>query len=50
MDDPEQTKQGLIDAYTQLLELDFDVLLLAHGEPILSGGQAALRAFLDSAR
>jgi hypothetical protein len=50
MDDPEQTKQGLIDAYTQLLELDFDVLLLAHGEPIVGGGKAALRAFLDSAR
>jgi hypothetical protein len=50
MDDPEQTKRELIDSYTRLLELDFDTLLLAHGEPIVGGGKAALRAFLDSAR
>lgn len=50
MDDPERTKRGLIDAYTRLLELDFDLLLLAHGEPITSGGKDALRAFLDGAR
>ncbi len=45
MDDPEQTKQGLRRAYAQLLELDFDVLLLAHGTPLRSGGKEALRAF-----
>lgn len=50
MDDPRRTKQGLIDAYTRLLELDFDLLLLAHGEPIARGGKDALRAFLDGAR
>ncbi len=50
MDDPERTKRGLIDAYTRLLELDFDLLLLAHGEPVTSGGKDALRAFLDGAR
>ncbi|HEX4466949.1 MAG TPA: hypothetical protein VH025_07155 [Solirubrobacteraceae bacterium] len=50
MDDPEQTKRGLLDSYTRLLELDFDVLLLAHGEPIASGGKDALRAFIDGAR
>jgi glyoxylase-like metal-dependent hydrolase (beta-lactamase superfamily II) len=50
MDDPEQTKRGLLDAYTRLLELDFDVLLLAHGEPIVGGGKDALRAFIDDAR
>jgi glyoxylase-like metal-dependent hydrolase (beta-lactamase superfamily II) len=50
MDDPEQTKRGLLDAYMRLLELDFDVLLLAHGEPILGGGKDALRAFIDDAR
>jgi glyoxylase-like metal-dependent hydrolase (beta-lactamase superfamily II) len=50
MDDPEQTKRGLLDSYTRLLELDFDVLLLAHGEPIASGGKDALRAFIDGAQ
>jgi glyoxylase-like metal-dependent hydrolase (beta-lactamase superfamily II) len=50
MDDPEQTKRGLLDAYTRLLELDFDTLLLAHGEPIVGGGKDALRAFIDGAR
>ena len=47
MDDPEQTKQGVRDAYRRLLELDFDALLLAHGRPLVSGGKQALRAFAD---
>lgn len=46
MDDPEQTKQGLRDAYRRLLELDFDSLLLAHGEPVVGGAKEALRAFV----
>ncbi len=50
MDDPEQTKRGLLDAYAQLLELDFDLLLLAHGEPLVGGGKQALREFIDGAR
>ena len=45
MDDPEQTKAGLLTAFTTLLELDFDRLLLAHGQPILAGGKQALEAF-----
>ena len=45
MDDPEQTKAGLRTAFTTLLELDFDRLLLAHGQPILAGGKQALEAF-----
>jgi len=46
MDDPEQTKQGLRDAYGKLAaELDFELLLLAHGEPIVSGGRDALHRF-----
>ena len=49
MDEPEQTKAGLRDAYRSLLDLDFDRLLLAHGEPVTDGGRAALRAFLDGA-
>jgi glyoxylase-like metal-dependent hydrolase (beta-lactamase superfamily II) len=47
MDDPEQTKQGLREAYRRLLDLDFDLLLLAHGEPVAEGGKAALRAFVS---
>ena len=49
MDDPERTRRGLIDAYTRLLELDFDVLLLAHGDPLTHDGKEALREFLQSA-
>jgi hypothetical protein len=46
MDNPEETKAGLREAYGRLLELDFDLLLLAHGDPVVSGGNAALRAFV----
>jgi hypothetical protein len=46
MDDPERTKRGLHDAYLGLLELDFDLLLLAHGDPVVGGAKEALRAFL----
>lgn len=50
MDDPERTKAGLRDAYARLLELDFDTLLLAHGEPVVGAGKDALRAFVAAAR
>ncbi len=49
MDDPEQTKQQLRDAYRALLDLDFDVLLLAHGAPIVGAADEALRAFVEAA-
>ncbi len=45
MDDPEHTMEDLRAAYRRLVELDFDLLLLAHGEPIVDGGREALRAF-----
>jgi hypothetical protein len=45
MDEPERTKQGLRAAYRSLLELDFDHLLLAHGQPV-SAGKAALATFI----
>ena len=35
MYDPERTKQGLVDAYRRVLELDWDTLLLAHGRPLV---------------
>jgi len=47
MDDPEQTKAGLRAAYRRLLELDFDTLLLAHGEPLVGDGKRALREFVE---
>jgi hypothetical protein len=49
MDDPERTKRHLRDAYGRLLGLDFDLLLLAHGEPVVGGGKDALRAFVNDA-
>ena len=49
MDDPQQTKAGLKEAFGRLAdELDFDVLLLAHGTPVTSGGREALRRFAAS--
>ena len=49
MDDPEETKQGLKAAYRRLLDSDpdFDVLLVAHGEPVVGGAKEALRAFVE---
>ncbi len=50
MDDPEETKQSLREAYSRLLELDldFDILLLAHGRPWVGGAKDALRRFSGS--
>jgi hypothetical protein len=45
MDEPERTKLGLRAAYSRLAELDFDHLLLAHGEPFVGDGREALAAF-----
>jgi hypothetical protein len=46
-DDPEAVKSGLIETLRRLLELDFDTLLFAHGEPLVGGGKAALRRFVE---
>jgi hypothetical protein len=48
MDEPEQTKQRLRDAYRRVLELDFDLLLLAHGDPVVGRARDALAAFIDA--
>jgi hypothetical protein len=48
MDEPERTKAGLRDAYRRLLDLDFDLLLLAHGDPVVGGAKGELRAFAES--
>lgn len=46
MDEPEQTKAGLREAYRRLLDLDFDILLLAHGNPVVGAGKETLRRFV----
>ena len=48
MDEPETVKARTIVRLRELLELDFDALLFAHGDPVPSGGRDALIAFLDA--
>ena len=48
MDDPPDTKRELVRSLEELLDVDFDTLLFAHGEPIVGGGKQALRNFLAS--
>jgi len=49
MDDPAQDKADLKRGFAELADqLDFDVLLLAHGKPYPSGGRDALRRFAES--
>jgi hypothetical protein len=47
MDNPERTKAGLRRAYRRMLDLDFDRLLLAHGDPIVHGAKDELHAFVE---
>ena len=49
MDDPPQTRRALADAYRRLLELDFDLLLLAHGAPVTRDAKSALAQFVERA-
>lgn len=50
MDEPDRVKRVTHERLGALLEdLEFDAVLFAHGEPIRSGGKAALRAFVDGA-
>jgi hypothetical protein len=46
-DDPEIVKQAIRDAYRPLLELEFENLLVAHGNPLIGGAHAALAAFVE---
>ncbi len=50
MDDPEATKVGLLASLRGLLDLEWDVLLMAHGAPIAAGGKRALAAFVENPR
>jgi len=48
-DEPETVKAGLKDAYARLLEnYSFTTLLLAHGQPIVGQGRAALEKFVSN--
>jgi hypothetical protein len=46
MDEPEATKAGLRESYRRLVELDFQHLLLAHGQPFVGDGREVLAAFV----
>ena len=46
-DDPDAVKAGLRDSLRGLLERDWDILLMAHGDPVEEGGKTALEAFLN---
>jgi glyoxylase-like metal-dependent hydrolase (beta-lactamase superfamily II) len=48
MDEPEATKRRLREAYGRLLDLDFELLLLAHGAPMVGGAKQALREFVEA--
>jgi glyoxylase-like metal-dependent hydrolase (beta-lactamase superfamily II) len=46
MENPEDTKAALRTAYARLAEtLEFDNLLVAHGDPVVGGAREALREF-----
>ena len=45
-DDPAAVRAGLRESLRRLLDLDFDSLLFAHGEPLVGGGRVALRGFV----
>jgi hypothetical protein len=48
-DDPDAVKRGLRERFHALaVELEFDALLLAHGEPVSTAGRSALRTFADA--
>lgn len=50
MDDPEGTKEGLLASLRRLLDLEWDVLLMAHGAPLPSGGKQSLASFVENPR
>lgn len=49
-EDPEAVKADIVEGLVPLLDEDFDVLLFAHGEPIATGGKAALTEFVKARR
>ncbi len=47
-DDPDAVKRGLETSLGRLVERNFDTLLFAHGQPMVGGGKAALREFVET--
>lgn len=47
-DDPDAVKKGLKAAYMRLLTIEFDHLLVAHGNPWIGGAKKALQTFAQS--
>ena len=47
MDGPEEVKRMAREMARDLLDLDFDGILVAHGDPLASGGKEALRRFAE---
>ena len=45
-DDPSPVRAGLRESLRLLLDLDFDSLLFAHGEPLIGAGRVAPRGFV----
>ena len=48
MADPAKDKAATLDGLRGLLELDFDALLLAHGDPVAKDGHSRLADFVNS--
>jgi hypothetical protein len=47
MDDPEETKAGLLQAFSEVLDdYEFEHLMLAHGLPLVGDGRAELEALV----
>jgi hypothetical protein len=47
-DDPEAVRRGLRESLAKIAARPFEILLLAHGEPVVGGGSEALRAALKA--
>ena len=47
-EDPEEEQAAVLRSVRRLLERDFDTLLISHGDPIPTGGHAALEQFVNS--
>lgn len=49
-DNPDQVRADITSALEALLDLEFEHLLFAHGDPIVGGGHELLAAFVQNAR
>lgn len=49
-DDPDRVRADITSALEGLLDLEFEHLLFAHGDPIVGGGHERLAAFVQNAR